>query len=129
MMPKDTLLINSRIEEIQKVYEWIESHLDNNVDKKLRHHILLITQEIVTNAIKHGNCLDTSKMVTVTFQMNEEEITVSIKDEGTGCPSLPTKEEAKELDYLAEGGRGLKLAVLICKKIEIDGNQTTLVFE
>lgn len=128
-MPKDTLLINSRIEEVQKVYEWIESHLKNCVESKLRHNILLITQEIVTNAIMHGNCLDASKMVVVTFEMSDEEITVSIKDEGTGCPPLPSNEEAKELDYLAESGRGLKLAVLICKEIKVHENLITFVFE
>ncbi|CAA6820568.1 MAG: Unknown protein [uncultured Sulfurovum sp.] len=129
MMPKDTLLVNSRIEEVQTVYEWIEKLLGDSVESKLRHNILLITQEIVTNAIVHGNCLDASKIVTLTFQKNSEEVIVSIQDEGTGSPPLPTKEEATELDYLAENGRGLKLAVLLCKKIEVDRNLITFVFE
>jgi anti-sigma regulatory factor (Ser/Thr protein kinase) len=61
--------------------------------------------------------------------MSEEDITVTVKDEGEGFPPLPTVEEAQVLDYLSEDGRGLKLAVLMCKTIEINKNLTTLVFE
>lgn len=129
MMPKDTLLVNSRIEEVQTVYDWVEKLLGDSVDKKLRNNILLITQEIVTNAIVHGNALEPSKMVTLTFERSIQEVIVSIQDEGTGCPPLPTKEAAAELDYLSEDGRGLKLAVLICKEIEVDKNLITCVFE
>lgn len=129
MIPKNTLILTSQIEEVSKVYEWIEMNFKDKVENKLRNNILLITQEIVTNAIVHGNQEDTSKEVTVTFDMNEEEITITIKDEGEGCPPLPTKEEAQVLDYLSEDGRGLKLAVLMCKQIVIDKNLTTLVFE
>lgn len=129
MVPKDSLLIESKIEEVSRVYDWIETHLQNKVEKKLRNNILLITQEIVTNAIVHGNKEDISKKVIVTFEMNEEDITVTVEDEGEGCPPLPTNEEAQVLDYLDEDGRGLKLAVLMCKTVEVNKNLTTLVFE
>ncbi|CAA6822656.1 MAG: Unknown protein [uncultured Sulfurovum sp.] len=129
-MPKETLVIHSKIEEVQKVYEWIEKHVhDAQFEKKLQNQILLITQEIVTNGIIHGNNLVASKKVVITFQSNSKEIRITVEDEGEGSPSLPTKEEAQELDYLAEDGRGLKLAVLICKEIIINKNLTTLVFE
>lgn len=129
MVPKDSLLVESKIEEVSRVYKWIETHLQNKVEKKLKNNILLITQEIVTNAIIHGNKQDVHKKVIVTFEMQNEEVTVTVKDEGEGCPPLPTQEEAEVLDYLSEEGRGLKLAVLMCKTVEIDKNLTTLIFE
>jgi len=129
MVPKDSLIIESQIENISKVYDWIEMHLDDEVEKKIQRNILLVTQEIVTNAIIHGNEEQPEKKVIVTFEMDENNITVVVQDEGKGCPVLPTKEESEVLDYLSEDGRGLKLAVLMCKKIEIDKNIITLVFE
>lgn len=129
MVSKDNLLIESNIEEVSKVYDWLEMQLHNEVENKLKNNILLITQEIVTNSIIHGNHEDITKKVHITFEMDEEEIIVSVQDEGLGCPPLPTLEEAQVLDYLSEDGRGLKLAVLMCKTIEIDKNLTTFVFE
>jgi serine/threonine-protein kinase RsbW len=129
MVPKDSLQIESRIEEVSRVYEWIEMHLQNKVENKIQNNVLLVTQEIVTNAIVHGNNEDVSKKVIVTFEMSQENITVTVEDEGEGCPPLPSKEEAQFLDYLSENGRGLKLAVLMCKRIETNQNLITLVFE
>ena len=42
---------------------------------------------------------------------------------------ITAKKEAEELDYLAENGRGLKLAVLMSDKIEVDGSSTKIVFK
>ncbi|CAA6809068.1 MAG: Unknown protein [uncultured Sulfurovum sp.] len=128
-MHKDTLIISSRIEEIPNVYEWIEIHLNESINKKQRNSILLITQEIVTNAIFHGNEEIESKKIIISFSNNEDNIVISIQDEGKGYPPLPNKEEAQKLDYLSEGSRGLKLAVLMCKSIEINKNLITLTFE
>ena len=129
MMSKDTLIINSTIEEVPMVYSWVETRLDSGISSKVRNKVLLISQEIVTNAIIHGNKLDASKKVVIDFQSNDEKIIITMKDEGEGYPPLPTKEEAAELDYLSEGGRGLKLAVLSCTEIEINKNLIKLVFE
>lgn len=128
-MSNNTLIINSNIEEINNVYEWVKSKLDENLSKKLCNNILLITQEIVSNAIIHGNENILSKKVVIKFLIDGKNIVISIEDEGKGCPSFPTKEEALELDYLSEGGRGLKLAVLMCDDIEINKNLITLIFK
>jgi anti-sigma regulatory factor (Ser/Thr protein kinase) len=81
-----------------------------------------------TNAILHGNKEITNKNVTVQAHIRLKEIVIDISDEGDGIQTLPTKKEATELNYLEEGGRGLKLAVLMSDDIELYQNKIRLIF-
>jgi len=123
------IIIESRIDAIDDVYQWLQKKLnEQNIASKLSNSILLVTQEMVTNSVIHGNKEDSSKYVTSSVHFTSEQIIIEIKDEGEGIPSLPTKDEAEELDYLAENGRGLKLTVLMTDEIELDGNRMKLMF-
>lgn len=123
------LCISSNINELKKISIWLEKYLPNTVENTQKNNILLLTQEIVTNAIMHGNQNDTTKKITITLTTDSKELILSIQDEGKGIHSLPSKEEAKKMDYLDENGRGLKLAVLLSDTIQIDGNIITLHFK
>ena len=125
------MVIHSNINEIDRVYRWLDESLKGLVDEEISQKVILVCQEITTNAIIHGNRLLDKKLVVVTFTVNitSKEIRVKIKDEGEGIKNLPSKEEAMELDYLAEHGRGLKLAVLMSDNIEVDGNSIEATFK
>jgi anti-sigma regulatory factor (Ser/Thr protein kinase) len=126
---KSRLVIKSEIVSIERVYNWIESFLKGEVSAKILRDILLITQEMVTNAILHGNREIVEKEVIIEINTFVDTVVVTVTDEGEGIERLPLQEEAKELDYLAENGRGLKLAVLMTHKIELDGNSIKLIFK
>lgn len=133
---KSRLVIKSEIASVESVYNWVEKvvsevmALTSQTDgaKTLR-NILLITQEMVTNSILHGNREIKEKEVTIEITSDINHIVVDITDEGEGIKKLPLQEEAQELDYLAENGRGLKLAVLMTDKIELEGNRVRLIFK
>ena len=125
---KNKLVLSSRLDSLTIIYRWIEHLLINKVNEKELRNILLITQEMVTNSILHGNQSVIEKNVIVEVFIKQKNITVEIEDEGEGIKRLPSKEEAKELDYLTENGRGLKLAVLMTKSIELHGNRIKLIF-
>ncbi len=129
-MKKKVMVIHSSIEEIDRVYKWLDKSLRDLVDEEMSQKIILVCQEIATNAIIHGNRLLNRKLVIVTFTVNitSKEIRIKIKDEGDGIEKLPSKEEALNLCYLEEDGRGLKLAVLMSDKIEVDGNSIEVTF-
>jgi len=123
------IIIESRIDAIDDVYQWLQKKLDaEDIASKLLNSILLVTQEMVTNSVIHGNREAINKYVTTTLYSTSEQIIIEIQDEGEGILSLPTKDEAQELDYLAENGRGLKLTVLMTDEIELDGNRMKLMF-
>ena len=126
---KNRLVVKSEIASLDNVYGWVERLLTDEVTPKELRNILLITQEMVTNAILHGNRRSGEKEVIVNVEIKPSEIDIEIEDEGEGVTALPSKEEAKELDYLDESGRGLKLAVLLTKSIELDGNRIKLIFK
>lgn len=126
---KSKIVIQSNVKELNTIYQWLETLLEEaKVDKNLSQTILLITQEIATNAILHGNKEITNKNVTVQAHIRLKEIVIDISDEGDGIQTLPTKKEATELNYLEEGGRGLKLAVLMSDDIELYQNKIRLIF-
>lgn len=127
-MESKKLIIDSKLEALDQVYIWLKTILEPIITEGIKDNILLITYEIVTNAIIHGNKKDPSKSVNIGLDITEDKIIITIEDEGEGYDTLPSKEEAQNLNYLEEGGRGLKLAVLICDDIELDKNTIKLVF-
>ena len=125
---KNSLIVKSELKSLDNVYRWVEELLTDEVGRKKLRDILLITQEMVTNSILHGNEHSIDKKVTIDVEINLNDININIEDEGKGLKSLPSQEEAEELDYLAENGRGLKLAVLMTKSIKLHGNKIKLIF-
>jgi len=126
---KSRLVIKSEISSLETVYNWVEQSLIESVDEKILRNILLITQEMVTNSILHGNKNIVEKEVIIEVDILSNIITIEITDAGEGISRLPLKEEAEKLDYLAENGRGLKLAVLMTDKIELHGSRIKLIFK
>ena len=126
---KNILLIQSELSSLEMVYQRVNNFLINKVQKKTLQNILLITQEMVTNSILHGNNNEKSKKVSIKITVDTSHVTVDIEDEGEGLEKLPSKEEAQNLNYLEENGRGLKLTVLMTENIELDGNKIKLIFK
>lgn len=127
-MESTKLIIESKLEALDQVYEWLKEILITKTTESIKDNILLISYEIVTNAIIHGNKRNPSRSVTIGLDITEEQIIVTVEDEGTGYDVLPSTEEAQNLNYLEEGGRGLKLAVLVCDNIELNRNRIKLIF-
>jgi len=126
---KQRIVIQSDIDNIHTAYQWLELLLkEENISQKLSQTVLLIAQEIITNSILHGNQNSPNKSVTIEVDIRVKDIVIDIEDEGEGIETVPTQEEAKELNYLEEGGRGLKLAVLMSDDIELYGNRIRLIF-
>ena len=129
-MKRDQLVIQSNRKALEEFYPWFEKNL-GKIDFKgfNKNNIFLVSFEMATNAVLHGNKENSQKKVTITMVQVEKEIIVSILDEGAGVLILPSKKEAKELDYLSESGRGLKLAVLLSDEIEYNNNAMRIVFK
>lgn len=91
--------------------------------------IKLALEEGLVNAIKHGNKYDASKSVKVTCQIDENEASFTIADEGPGfCPKDvpdPTADENIERPC----GRGLMLIRAFMDEVSYNksGNQLRLV--
>lgn len=122
--------IPSTVAAISDIYEWLKEQLSTTEDEHRTGIILLVVQEIVTNAVIHGNKEDPDKTVAVEAELDDpSQIIVRVTDEGDGIPPLPSADEAEQMDYLDENGRGMKLAVKLSDAITCQDTTLSVVFK
>lgn len=76
-------------------------------DEDSAHWIGMSVRESVTNAIQHGNKLDLSKKVDISFEVSQDQLTISVKDQGGGfrADEIPNPLDPENL--LKPRGRGI----------------------
>jgi serine/threonine-protein kinase RsbW len=76
-------------------------------DEDSAHWIGMSVRETVTNAIQHGNKLDLSKKVDICFEVSPDQLSISVKDQGSGfkADEIPNPLDADNL--LKPSGRGI----------------------
>lgn len=121
--------IPSASEEILEVEESIIEALTQTVlTNSDVFAVRLALDEALANAIKHGNCADPGKKVCIRFRLEDEGITISVRDEGCGFDYRnipdPTADDRLELPC----GRGLLLMKSYMDKISFNdaGNEVTM---
>jgi anti-sigma regulatory factor (Ser/Thr protein kinase) len=72
-----------------------------------KHSILVVISEAFTNALVHGNGLDPKKRIKIVIEINKNEITADIIDEGQH--GLRKIEKRRPSHQWAEGGRGISI--------------------
>jgi len=80
--------------------------------------IKLTLEESLVNAIKHGNCNDPSKRVTICYAITAEKACFIIRDEGCGFDpqAVPDPTEPDRLDL--PDGRGIMLMKAYMDELE-----------
>lgn len=71
--------------------------------------IRLAIEEALINAIKHGNKLDPSKLVRVSYTINDEHFLIEIEDEGPGFDPGQIPDPTAPENLERPSGRGLLL--------------------
>lgn len=124
--------LTAKIENLQEVEGLINSIFeDYDLSPDYYGNMLVALTEAVNNAIIHGNKLDESKMVDLSFQHKGDEFQFSISDEGSGFdydhipdPTSPENIEKPE-------GRGIFLMNHLADEVKFsdDGRTVDLVFK
>ena len=86
---------------------FVREHLENVLPSSVLSDVLLLTSELVTNAVLHAR---TDVHLGVTY--DENNVLVSIKDQSVATPQ-PRARNAEGLAQLAESGRGMTLIAAI----------------
>ncbi len=120
------LTIKSSNTEIERFHNWFKEQINPLLKKEYRNRALLAAQEIVTNSVFHGNHENPDKEVAIFISIDSDLFTMKVTDEGVGIQSLPEELEFLDIDALDESGRGLKLIMLLCDNVTIDGNSIEL---
>lgn len=89
----------------------------------------LAVEEAMTNSIRHGNQMDPSKAIYVSFVLFPTLVRVVIADEGTGFDydSLPDPTADENLEN--PGGRGIYLIRKLMTRVEFNRGGTRLMME
>jgi serine/threonine-protein kinase RsbW len=91
--------------------------------------VKLALEEAVINAIKHGNELDDTKKVTVSFALSEDSATLAVRDEGEGFNPEDVPDPTAPENLTATCGRGLALIHAYMDEVYFndEGNEITMV--
>jgi serine/threonine-protein kinase RsbW len=90
--------------------------------------IELTLEESLSNAIRHGNCMDESKQVQVECKVSPERFWLRVEDEGRGFRPEGVPDCTADENLECPGGRGLALIKAFMTRVEHNqrGNCVTL---
>ncbi len=86
----------------------------------------LALEEAVINAIKHGNELDDTKRVIVSFSIDDDRAAISIADEGKGFDPEDVPDPTLDENLIATSGRGIALMRAYMDEVRFNDNGTEI---
>lgn len=102
-----------------------------NVSQERLPGLLLSVTEAVTNAIIHANKSNREKLVKINASKENNQLIISIKDEGRGFDPSVIPDPTEPENLLKDSGRGLYLMRIYMDELKFnvtpDGTETILV--
>ncbi len=86
----------------------------------------LALEEAVINAIKHGNELDDTKRVTVSFSIDDDRAAISVGDEGKGFDPGDVPDPTLDENLIATSGRGIALMRAYMDEVRFNDSGTEI---
>ena len=107
-MEKQELKLPSRLESVEEAAEAIAQFAgQNGFSEDSRYAIDMAVRESVANAVKHGNLLDETKQVEITFGNSDEGLSITVKDFGKGFAVEEIPDPTNPENLLKANGRGI----------------------
>ncbi len=104
------------VRKVELVAEKIARSLHFSSDD--RDSLAIAVTEIVGNAIVHGNKQDRSKNVTIEFEYQDDEIVITVHDEGEGFNEKKIANPLEPENLLKESGRGIFIVRALMDEVE-----------
>lgn len=114
----DISLIGRTVEKIASIINRSGSEID-----------YFVINEILTNAIEHGNKLDKNRKVSIEIFVNEVFYRVVIKDQGKGFNWKRHIDSKIDLQGNSDRGRGITMSKMMCDYLLYNeqGNEVTII--
>lgn len=109
-VPSETteLKFPSRIEAVGEAAAAVSDFMNHiGIGEDVAFGVDMAVREAVTNAVIHGNKLDTSKVVEVTLRNTPEAFEITVHDQGPGFNPNDVPDPTKEENILKTSGRGI----------------------
>lgn len=123
----ETLIIRSEVAEISIVEKLIDE-----ISAKFKLHddvygkVLLAVVEAVNNSIVHGNKLDSSKTVSISYNITDQYLQFIVKDQGQGFDFEAIPDPTKPENIEKTHGRGIFLMKHLADEIEFQESGSTI---
>jgi serine/threonine-protein kinase RsbW len=114
---------------VREVLAYVNRRFDNLTQEE-HGDIKLVLNELMFNAVLHGNRADESKQVRVSLTTTRKLVCISIEDEGPGFDSEAALLNMRREDSLRmETGRGMALASALADEVTYsqDGRRVTFL--
>ncbi len=116
---KIELNLPTRIESVEEAAQAAEKFATNNgFGEEVRFAIDMAVREAVANAVKHGNKLDETKRVEVTFENSEDGFEVTVRDFGSGFAVEEVPDPTNPENLLKANGRGILFMKTFMDEVE-----------
>lgn len=131
-MMEKSLNISSKIDNLRVVEKLIdEISTECNLSSEIYGNILIATLEATNNAIMHGNKLDEGKFVNINCSFLNDELVISVKDQGNGFDyqNIPDPTAPENIENI--NGRGVFLMEKLSDRISFfeNGSKVELTFK
>ena len=131
-MMEKSLNITSKIDNLRVVEKLIdEISSECNLSSEIYGNILIATLEATNNAIMHGNKLDDGKLVNINCRFQDDELKISVKDQGNGFDyqNIPDPTAPENIENI--NGRGVFLMEKLSDSISFfeNGSKVELTFK
>lgn len=131
-MMEKSLNITSKIDNLRVVEKLIdEISSECNLSSEIYGNILIATLEATNNAIMHGNKLDEGKLVNINCRFQDDELKISVKDQGNGFDyqNIPDPTAPENIENI--NGRGVFLMEKLSDSISFfeNGSKVELTFK
>lgn len=126
-----TMTVGTDVRQIRYVINSVLETLQGFEGLKDPVTLRLCLEELLHNAMEHGNRCDVSKKVYITVKAEPRRATIRVRDEGEGFDFRRRLEEVEERDdLLSERGRGLLIVRHYADELRFnrEGNEATLIF-
>src|SRR5699024_7839774 len=124
------LILQSSFEEKEKLQSFVGSLLQHIACCEEMHgYMMLSLSEAVNNAIVHGNDLQEEKKVTIIAVLENDILSISVADEGTGFDPKVIPDPLKEENLMNEGGRGIYLIRHYTDEVHFEDNGSKVIMD
>jgi len=127
MFAQVALKLTGPMDHLRLVWQTGETLLDSVVfdedPEGTRYNVLVALQEMVTNVLRHGYHLDESKPVEVVFELTDDSLSITLRDQGPAFD--PLQYDTTEIDQAESmptecGGHGIRIARQVMDRVEYE---------
>ena len=98
----------SRIEAVAEAAAAVSEFMNRvGISEDVAFGIDMAVREAVTNAVLHGNKLDSAKIAEVDLKKSPEGLEISVRDQGPGFNPNDVADPTKEENIMRTSGRGI----------------------